>query len=178
MMVLAIATGTAAVGVLYVRWRQWTMFSGVLIVVSGALATVSLIFWIKVGGPEYGSAYAVLNIVIVAWLVVLANTEVRQNKERQQDLTPAKIPGVRSIAHHVSVFLVAVPLAAIASTLVSIAVASLLPWNEINRSVFPLFMTPVVWGCVAFWSCADPKLSRPAIGLIALGGFSAAALLI
>ena len=66
MIVLAIGTGAAAVGILYTRWRKWTKFRGVLIVIAGTLAAVSLIFWIKVGGPEFGSAYAVINIAIVA----------------------------------------------------------------------------------------------------------------
>lgn len=176
--VLAIATGAAAIGILYARWRKWTKFRGVLVVVSGALATVSLILWIEIGGPEYGSAYAVLNIVIAAWFFVLANVELRRNKGQQQARTAAGFPDIRAMAHHVAIFLVAVPLAAIASTLISIAVSSLLPWNDIDRSVFPLFAMPVLWGCVAFWSCADPKLWRPALGLIAFGGFSAAALFI
>lgn len=178
MMVLAIGTAAAAVGILYVRWSKWTNFRSVLILVAGALIAASLSFWMKVGGTEYGPAYAVMNITIVAWFFVLANTEVRQNKGQQQVLAGAKLPGIRSMAHHVAIFLVAVPLAAVASTLVSIAVSSLLPWNEIDRSVFPLFATPVIWGCVAFWTCADPKLWRPALSLIACGGFSAAALFI
>ena len=178
MMVLAIGTGAVAVGILYARWRKWTKFRGMVIVVAGALATASLIFWIRVGGSEFGPVYAVINIAIVAWFIVLANTEVRQNKGQQQVLAAAKLPGIRSMAHHVAIFLVAVPLAAVASTLVSIAVSSLLPWNDIDRSVFPLFAMPVVWGCIVFWTCADPKLWRPALSLIACGGFSAAALFI
>ena len=109
---------------------------------------------------------------------MIANVEVRQNKGQQQVLTAARLPGIRTMVYHVAIFLVAVPLAAVASTLVSIAVSSLLPWNEIDRAVLPLFAAPVIWGCVAFWTCADPKLWRPALGLIAFGGFSAAALFI
>lgn len=176
MIVLAVATGAVAVGILYARWRKWTKFRGVLIVVVGALAAASLIFWMKVGGPEFGLAFALMNTAIVAWLFVLTNAEVRQKKELQQALTAARIPSVRSIARHGAIFLVAVPLACVASTLASIAISSLLPWNEIDRTVFPLFAMPIIWGCVAFWVCADPKLWRPTLSLFACGSVSAVAL--
>jgi hypothetical protein len=176
MMILAIGTGAVAIGLLYARWRKWTKFRGTVLVVAGALATDSLIFWIRVGGPEFGPVYAVINIAIVSWFIVLANAEVRQNKGPGQDFTAAKLPGIRSIAHHVAIFLVAVPLAAVASTLVSVAMSNLLPWNEIDRTVLPLFAMPVIWGCVAFWTCADPKLWRPALSLSASASLSAIAL--
>ena len=178
MLVLAVATGAVAVGILYARWRKWTKFRGVLLVVAGALAAASLIFWIKVGGPEYGSAFALINSAIVAWFFVLTNAEVRQKKELQQVHTAARVPSIRSVARHCAIFLVAVPLAGVASTLASIAISGLLPWNEIDRAAFPLFATPIVWGCVAFWVCADPKLWRPTLSLLACGGVSAAALFI
>jgi hypothetical protein len=149
-----------------------------LLVVAGALAVASLIFWMKVGGPEFGSAFAMINAAIAAWLFVLTNAEVRQKKELQQILTAASIPSIRSIARHSAIFLVAVPLAGVASTLASIAISGLLPWNEIDRAVFPLITVPIVWGCVAFWVCADPKLWRPTLSLFTCGGVSAAALFI
>lgn len=176
MIVLAVATGAVAVGILYARWRKRTKLRGVLLVVAGALAAASLIFWMKVGGPEFGSAFALLNTAIVAWLFVLTHAEVRPKKRLEQILTAARIPSLRSIARHSAIFLVAVPLAGVVSTLASIAISSLLPWNEIDRAAFPLFAMPIVWGCVAFWACADPELWRPTLSLIACGGVSAAAL--
>ncbi len=178
MIVLAVVTGALAVGILYARWRKWTTFRGVLLVVAGALAVTSLIFWMKVSGPEFGAAFALINAAIAAWFFVLTNAEVRQKKELQQILTAASIPSIRSIARHSAIFLVAVPLAGVASTLASIAISGLLPWNEIDRAVFPLITVPIVWGCVAFWVCADPKLWRPTLSLFTCGGVSAAALFI
>lgn len=176
MILVAVGTGAAAVGILYIRWRKWLAFKHVLIVAVGILTVASVIFWVKVGGTEFGPAYAVINIAIVAWFFVLANAEVRQNKGRQQYFTAAKLPDIRSIARHGAIFLAAVPLAAVSSTLVSIAISGLLPWNEIDRTVFPLFATPVIWGCAAFWTCADPKLWRPTLSLLASGSCSAVAL--
>ena len=179
MMALAIATGAFAVGLLYTRWRKWIKFRGLLLVTAGALAAASLMFWNKVGGPEFGPAYAAINFAIVAWIFVLANLELRdrrRTKGRRQYLVAAKIPGIRSIARHGAIFLVAFPLAAVASTFVSIAVSDLLPWNEIDRIVFPLFAMPVVWGCVAYWTCSDPKLWRPTLSLLACGSVSAVTL--
>lgn len=176
MIVLAIAAGAAAVGILYARWRKWTKFRGVLIVVAGALATTSLIFWMKVSGPEFGSAFALINFSVAAWLFVLTNAEARQGKRLEQAPTAARIPSSRSIARHGAIFLVAVPLAGVASTLVSVAISGLLPWGEIDRISFPLFAIPILWGCVAFWVCADSALWRPTISLIACGSVSAAAL--
>lgn len=179
MMVLAIATGAFAVGLLYARWRKWIKFRGLLLVAAGALAVASLILWNKVGGPEFGPAYAAINFALAAWIYVLANIKLRKSrrtKGRRQYLAASKLPGIRSVARHGAIFLVAVPLAAVASTFVSIAVSSLLPWNEIDRMVFPLFAMPVVWGCVAYWTCADPKLWRPTLSLFACGGVSAVTL--
>ena len=130
----------------------------------------------KVSGPEFGSAFALINIAIVAWFFVLSNAEARQKKGLQQALTAARIPSIRSIARHGAIFLVAVPLAGVASTLISVAISGLLPWNEIDRITFPLFAMPIIWGCVAFWVCADPELWRPTLSLFACGSVSAVAL--
>lgn len=61
--------------------------------------------------------------------------------------------------------LVAGPLAAFSALTVSLALAARLPGTETDRGVAGLFLLTILWAAALVWSCAAPKLSRPAAGL-------------
>lgn len=61
--------------------------------------------------------------------------------------------------------LVAGPLATISAFAVSLAVAVRLPGQQADQGVAGLFLVTTLWAAALVWSCAAPRLSRPAVGL-------------
>lgn len=170
---LLAATG---IGCLYAAWRKslsgarWPVALGwLLLLLSGGL-------WIRASGVEFGVNYALLTIPLFAWLTVGINLEVRQGRQRDQRAGQLIIPEGHTISRNVVLFVLAIPVAAVTSTFISIAAVQLLPWGSVDALVLAVLMAPVLWGIAMYWVCADPRPARPALCLI-LGGALCAALL-
>lgn len=171
-----VLTGAAGVACLYTSWKRRLVNVPGPVLAGWLLMLLSCWLWIRAFGAEFGGVYALLFIPAAAWVLVLINAEIRHRKPREQRTAQPVKPGTHTRGQHVLLFLIAVPMAAVAATYIGIGVSALLPWDRINQHVLAVFLMPVLWGIGACWACADPKMSRPALYL-ATGGLVSAALL-
>lgn len=176
--IAAVLAGACGVASLYASWRKRLQPKRLVVTCGWLLIAVSFWFWIRFAGAEFGTVAAAMQLSIVAWIFVLTNRHIRRSNGRQQEPVGVNLPRFRAMLHHSGRFLVAVPLAASSGTLLVLAGVGLLPWNDVNRLAFAVLMVPVIWGALAYWSCLDTRLLRPALGLVAAGTLGAAILYI
>ena len=125
---------------------------------------VSAGFWVAGTGAEFGITLVLLATSLAAWLFVWGNRQHRARRVREE--APPKVTAGRSLGEHVLLFVLVVPLAAVASALVTVAASLALPVAEVNAMVTVLVVMPVLWGAAAWWSVADPRTARPATAMV------------
>lgn len=164
--VFALISGLLALACLYVSWRGFLLSAVQFTLTGWVLVIVSCYFWIQFAGVEFGTVYSLLAFSISAWIFVLLNMEQqKQTKQRQENDTHQQ--SVLCIdGRDVGVFVLAVPLTAVASVLTSIAMALFLPWTQVNQIVLAIFILPFIWGGAAVWVCSESRLLRPGIALV------------
>ncbi|RLQ23357.1 hypothetical protein DWB85_02045 [Seongchinamella sediminis] len=149
-----------------IRWR-WAAGAGWLLLAlslySGALA------W----GWEFGSSYLLAAISLVAVVVLLANSERRPPGVER---TAGGMEGSSSALHKWSLFLVAGPLAGIASCQLTLLLVLLLPGGEIGSMAAAAVLFPVAWALLAFYTCYLDKPARLGTGLLLAALMSSLAL--
>jgi Ca2+/H+ antiporter len=181
---LSATTTLAGMSLLFGSWdrrlqaRRWAVAAG------WASLAISVYFWSRTQGPEFGATIAVLAPALVAWLLAARGAEIRSkgNRPRSQrsksDVLEQQqeVASPRSWIRHVMLFVVTVPLSAAAAAIVSVAVATWLPWIDLNEMVFALIVMPILWGSAAYWAVADPQPLRPALSVLTAGLIGAAML--
>lgn len=165
----------AGVGTLRAAWRRpqlpwrWAAAAGWLLLAlslySGALA------W----GWEFGASYMLAALSLVAVGILLANSERRPAlAERKAGANSAQ--GGSSAAHKWLLFLVAGPLAAVASCQLTLLLVLLLPGDEIGSMAVAAVLFPLAWALLAFYACYQNKPSRLGCGLLLAAVLSSLAL--
>jgi len=174
--VAAVATALGGLGLIFASWRRWVPVA--LNAASAAAGWLVLLLsgwlWIVSTGAEFGVLLAFLVPSLLAWMLVLVNRQHRQRRDRAEPPALKPNAGERSWVRHLVLFVVVVPLAAVASALVTVALSLLLPWREVDAMVMVLVIMPILWGSAAYWACADSRLVRPAAALLAGSLVSAA----
>jgi hypothetical protein len=169
----AYALGIAGVGCLYGSWKNRlpaqlrpTLLGWLLLIGSGYFA-------VRASGAEFGTTLIFTAPALVAWLLVAINFERRQAKVRKRKLTetaePVETDGSRPLSRHLLLFVITVPLCAVAATFFSIALARALPFSYLSHIAFAVMLMPFLWGCAAYWVLADSKLVRPVAAIVVLG---------
>lgn len=169
----AVVAAGLGVALLYAAWRKRVRHRRAVRWLAWLLVAASFGLWTLASGPELGPVIALLVLPMIAWVFVAANRHIRSNNGRPQEPARLERPRLRAIGRHAAIFLVSVPLAACASTLLVLGVTLYLPWQEVDRLALAVLLIPFVWGLFAFWAAADPRLTRPAVGLAvgsSLGG--------
>tara|TARA_Y100001933_G_scaffold221828_1_gene231955 strand:+ start:4861 stop:5403 length:543 start_codon:yes stop_codon:yes gene_type:complete len=159
----AVLAATAGVALLHGAWRRRLPRAWLPVPAGWTLLGASAWFWVAGAGAEFGVTLALLATSLVAWLFVWQDRQRRERRGRQD--TAPKVADGRSLAEHALLFVLVVPLAAVASALVSTALSLALPVSEVNAMVIVLAVMPVLWGAAAWWSVADPRPLRPAAAL-------------
>ena len=183
-LIYAIAgTAVAAAGVacLYGSWQDRIASRWRPAAVGWALLLASTWAWMRATGAEFGISLTLLLPTVLAWLIIARNAEVRSPKARSNrtrrkvdtDVEPRAAADRRTLIAHLRLFIVSVPLAAIASTYVTIAFCSLLPLTQVNQLVLAVFVVPLVWGSAAYWAVADSRWLRPFLTMLLGGGMAA-----
>lgn len=170
----ALVAGILGVASLYFAWRKRHPQRRGAVIFGWLLIAASIYFWIGYGGAEFGPVLAMAQLSLVAWLFVLNNRHVRSNKARIQQPGAVNLPRFQALARHAAIFIVAVPVAGLSGTFLVLALSMLFPWGSVDRMAFAILMIPVIWGLAVYWTCADSKLVRPAVGIVAFGSASAA----
>lgn len=178
----AVALGVAGVGCLYGSWKEHlsarlhpTLIGWLLLMTAGYFA-------VRATGAEFGTVWICFAPALVAWILVAINSEVREAKVRKRKnverAEPTAIVDSRSWPQHLLLFLITVPLSALAAVFISVAISRVLPWHEITNAVSVFIMVPILWGCAAYWAVADSKLLRPAASIVVIGLIGAAGALL
>ncbi len=170
---LGIVAGGAGILCLFTAWRRLVPLRRWVVVLGWSLLLASMIFWVGAAGAEFGVIFSLLAISLLGWGAVVINHEVRFRKRKEQSTGTVVWPRGHTVAQNIALFAIVVPLAAAASTLITVAFVRLLPWQALNQFVLALFLMPVVWGCAACWVCADRRMLRPTLVLVTGGALSA-----
>lgn len=170
----ALLAAAAGVALLYGAWLRRIPRRWLPVPAGWALLFASGWFWVSATGAEFGITLVLLATSLVAWLFVWGNRQQRRRRARKA--VPPKAARGRSFAEHALLFLLVVPLAAVASALISVALSLALPVSEVDAMVIVLAVMPVLWGAGAWWAAADPNTARPAAAM-ALGALAAAAII-
>lgn len=165
----ALLLAVAGLACLFSSWRRLAIAKGRPVTFIGwLLLLLAVPFWRLALGLEFGLSYALLCSALLAWLTVFINYELRQGRQREIASVTLQLPNGAALERHLLLFLLAVPLAGLASAFSTTAVMLLLPVQTGNALVATLLLLPIVWGAAACWVCADPKLQRPTLTLLAL----------
>lgn len=164
-MLLSILAAACGIGALYTSWRSRIRPKAAVNLAGWALIGASVSLWIRATGVEFGVVIAFLVMPLLAWVVVLANTQVRARKTPRIQPAEAGARSLPEVFRHLALFAVTVPGAALASALLAMAVAQLLPLDVVDRMAFAVLAVPVLWGLLAWWICSDVRPLRPAAGV-------------
>jgi hypothetical protein len=172
--ILAVLAALAGLALLFGSWDGRIAARWLPVPAGWALLVLSGGFWVAGTGTEFGISLALLATSAVAWLFVVANRQQRRRRDRGEASPPKPVAQRRTLAHHAILFLLVVPLAAVASTLVSVALSMAMPLSTIDAMVTVLVIMPILWGCAAYWTVADSRTVRPAAAMVLSAAVSAA----
>tara|TARA_R110001592_G_scaffold363396_2_gene687699 strand:+ start:120351 stop:120890 length:540 start_codon:yes stop_codon:yes gene_type:complete len=166
--IIALLLISAGVTGLYFSWRRTGPGKHWVVAGSWLLIALSLGFWSRAWGLEFGIVYSCLALSLCGGLVLLLNYEVRERKQVRPVETQLVVINPRSWGRHIMLLVTVLPVAGAVAVMGSVLMASWLPWQTVNAMVFAVFMIPVVWGLAAYWVCADPMPARPACTLLSV----------
>ena len=170
---LGTLTAIAAVACLFASWNK-RLLNGWVVPAGWLLMLLAAGFWIAASGAEFGVSYTLLLLPLAAWALAFASRDRREQKTRPQEQGRLNRPGLKALLKHTGLLLAVVPLAGISSMVFCMALLSLLPLSAVNAIVLSVFITPIVWGAVAYWITADTRILRPLATVIIAGGAGAA----
>lgn len=174
-LILALLASAAGAGLVFLGWRRE---QGAALAAAGwLLAFVAILPWSWALGAEIGSCYAIMVFVCLAWAAVTWNRDVVTDRWRGVSagrvLQRLHRPGLKACALQLLRFLLAVPVAGLASLMLASALVLPLSWSMSAKVAAVIFVFPLLWGAFSVWICAQERLLRPVlanIALCALGG--------
>lgn len=171
-MLLSIAAflGSAlAIGLFYRAWKSTQIAVKRLAKLSALLLMLaSLSLWVTEYGPELGTCYAVVAFSLQAWsLIYLARRRISKNVKRVDLPFVASVssPSTTTVLNALVKLLGVVFLSAMFAMLVTVVWTTAFNMSKVNQIALGIYTMPVLWGCSAYWLCADSKLWRP-VGVI------------
>jgi hypothetical protein len=170
--ILALSVGTARIGLLYASWLERLSSRAIATATGWSLLALSMYFWVRSAGVEFGTVFGLILPALFAWVLLLLSIDRRNRKGRDERIVINAWPRFRAVLRNLGMFVMTVPLLGAVSAVCSVAFATLIPIDDINRIVLAVFLMPVLWGGLAFWACADSKPLRPlaaVTGLAAIG---------
>jgi len=173
---IAVALGLAGVACLFGAWRRRIAGRWRPVPAGWALLLASGWFWVAGTGAELGFSLVLLVTSVIAWVFVAANRSQRPRRARADEGPPKPNADPQPWFRHALLLLLAVPGAAVASALLAVAVSLALPIEAVNAMVTVIVVMPVLWGCAAYWVCAESRLLRPAAAMVLSAAIGAAAI--
>ncbi len=167
-MLFSLLAAACGIGVLYTSWRGRFRRKAAVNLTGWALIGVSGSLWMRATGMEFGVVIAFLVLSLLAWVVVLANIQVRARKAPRIQPAEAGARSLPAVVRHLALFTGTVPVAALASALLAMSVAELLPLVVVDRMAFAVLAVPVLWGLLAWWMCSDVRPLRPVAGVVVI----------
>ncbi len=163
----ATLTGLAGIASLFYSWRARLPKPLAIRTLGWLLLCLSLAVWVWAQPVEFGVTFALFAPALLAWgLIYVAARHRHPSRDTKLEQRGFQWPKPGAFGYQLLMFVVSVPLAAVASALVTITVTSWLPWEPVNYLVLGVLIAPIVWGAASYWVCADPKLWRPTLTLL------------
>jgi hypothetical protein len=163
-------------GLALLRWR-WLQRSSRLLTLAGwLLVGAGLYGFIYIFGGEMGTAYGLLALSAVAFLLVWYGLErrvARVRPGRDVALEPEDRPTnwPRAIAKS----FLAIVLAGVAAVGIGVAFAIHMPLVPTDRIVIGGILVPILWGAGMAWTLSDAKLVRATLLLAVISAAAYAA---
>jgi len=167
--ILASATTLMSISLIYSSWRRWLNPRLLVNLVGWLLLGGSAWLWAQAAGWEFGAVYFIAALPLAAWLFTALQGTWRARNSSPAHTQKLTVPAWPTLARHFGLALLVLPIAGLASALLSLVLTSLLPWQEINRLALITLLMPMLWGLFMFWCCADQKVMRPATTIIVVG---------
>lgn len=157
----------AGVVMLRKRWRARGT-DGRAFLIGGWLAIIAAFAVLShAWGAELGVTYALGALSLIAYALIIATLERRNNK-RREPREPSVDPEERPTnwRRGIAKSLLAIVLAGIASIGIGVAIAIYLPMPPGDRAVIGGLLVPILWGGGMAWTLCDPRLVRATIILV------------
>lgn len=134
-LLLGLLCGTGGVVCLWRSWRARQSRSPLLMPLGWALLLLSCVPWCYALGIEFGLAYALMSMTLLAWAVIAATADSGPVAALEQEQQPLRWPAWRTLGRHSGLFLLVVPVAGVVSALVCVGAVRLLPWQPANSLI-------------------------------------------
>jgi hypothetical protein len=181
------ATFAVAVGVwlLWLAWKRNPEPRGGLILGGWALLTAAAVLLTPWAGGDRGVAISTLLVAVAATVFIVISgrwTPPRGKKAKPIRATtggadPAVGPAT-TWPRTAAAVLLALPVATAASVAAGVAMVVWTPGSQADKLVTAAFGAPLVLAAAMVWTCADRKLLRTTIGLVALTAICALAVVL
>lgn len=176
LLMLAALGSAGGVVCLWWSWRAREPKPRLLKPLGWALLMLACLPWSRALGVEFGLAYALMVMTLAAWLLVIATAATGPAAAPEQVAQRLHWPTWRSLVRHTGLFLLVVPVAGVASALACVGAVRLLPWQPANSLTVVIVLQPLIWGALAYWFTAAPRIRRPLAASV-LAGTAGAALI-
>lgn len=171
---VALALGLGGVACLFGAWRKRFAEAWQPVPVGWGLLLASGWFWVAGTGVEFGVSLTLLVAPLFAWAFVAANRSRRPRRRRGDAGPPKPNAAPQSWPRHALLLVLAVPVAAVASAFLAVTLSMALPIPVVDAMVVVIVLVPLLWGCAAWWVCAESRLVRPAAALLLTAALGAA----
>ena len=177
----AFAASLVGLAGLFFCWQQKQAVAAkrLLLGLSWLAIVFSLYLWSLPFGGEIGICYALMVLSLQAWALIWItekNTSSRQSKTQAGKITlPVKLnwpAGIKAIPKSGLLLFACIPLAGFASLQLLVVLTVQLPIAKVDSMALGAYLMPVVWGCAAYWVCADKKMMRPVLVLLVISALS------
>ena len=163
---LALMAFVTGGGMLYLGWKRRVSPSmGKL--VGWVLVTLGSIFAVSAWGAEFGPIYAALMFACAALVCVGLEAEAWRPKTQPGRVAWPRVNLSNWFKHGV-VFFFAVFISGLASLFSVVLVSQWLDGPTVDRMTFVLLTTPLLWGCIMFWTLCSPRLAKSLVSVTCL----------
>ncbi|BDY04098.1 hypothetical protein F0521_11390 [Ferrimonas sp. YFM] len=166
------ALGLMILGSLLI-WRHWCQISKHSALLWGGWGAIALAtpLWVMHAGPEFGVIYQLTTLSLCTWsLAMLGRQKLSAKVPQPRPPQPVGASKKRLAAASANAILLGAPAAA----LITLALCSLMPMDQVNRMVVASLLFPLLWAVVTVWvtmgdSHLKKSLSLGALALVSLG---------
>lgn len=142
------------------RNRDWHIAT----IAGWLLAAAGIASYASVWGGEVGTALALALFSALAYVVVAAGLELREEKQRpDRDMSLEPEDRATNWLRAIARSLLAFVLAGVASVGVGVAFAVAMPIAPTDRIVIGGILVPMLWGAGMAWTLSDAKLRRASL---------------
>lgn len=167
---VAFFIGLASLILLYYCWRKAKPVP-YLVTLSWLLALLSVVLWVLSHNLIFGVCFALIALSLQAWFLIALNSEKRAPKnEKRLPRTSIHWDGLKALPKHLGRAVSVVPLSGVSAMQLTTVTTGWLPWHSVNLMALGIYIMPLAWGALAYWSVTDTLWWRPVAANVAVIG--------